>query len=231
MNFLALCQTLRSECGLSGTGPATTAGQTGEMLRLVNWINAAYMDIQAAHQDWEFLRKSFTLATLGSSGGSLKTSYAPVADIGLSDFGMWCKKTFRVYSTAAGTNSETFLTDEDYEAWRNVYLFGAQRSVANRPFVVAIAPSKALCFGPHADTGYTVVGDYYMAPQPLVNDTDIPILPTQFHMMIVYRAMMFYGGYDAAPEVYQRGEGEFKKAMDRLTAGWLPEVQLAGPLA
>jgi hypothetical protein len=49
-------------------------------------------------------------------------------------------------------------------------------------------------------------------------------------MAIVYRAMMFYGGYEAASEVYQRGEQEFVKLMRRMTADRLPEVSFAGTL-
>jgi hypothetical protein len=47
-------------------------------------------------------------------------------------------------------------------------------------------------------------------------------------MMIVYRTMMFYGGYEAAPEVYQRGETEFKRLMNRLEIDQLV-VPVSGP--
>ena len=50
-------------------------------------------------------------------------------------------------------------------------------------------------------------------------------------MMIVYRAMMFYGGYESAPEVYQRGEAEFKRLMSRLDIDQLPTLVSGPPLA
>jgi hypothetical protein len=49
--------------------------------------------------------------------------------------------------------------------------------------------------------------------------------------MIVYRAMMFYAGYEAAPEVYQRGELEFKRLMNRLEIDQLPDMVSGPPLA
>jgi len=61
-------------------------------------------------------------------------------------------------------------------------------------------------------------------------DADIPALPAQFQMAIIYRAMMSYGAYEAAPEVYQRGELEFGKLMRRMTADRIPETIWGGAL-
>jgi hypothetical protein len=63
--------------------------------------------------------------------------------------------------------------------------------------------------------------------------TDAPpdVFPTRFHMAIVYRAMMSYGGYESAPEVYQRGEFEFKRLMNRLHIDQLQTLVSGPPLA
>jgi len=37
--------------------------------------------------------------------------------------------------------------------------------------------------------------------------------------------MMYYGAYEGAPEVYDRGEMEFDKNMRRLDALRLPEIR------
>ena len=49
MNFLSLCQRLRSEARIPGTGPSSVTGQTGELAKIVEWITTAYEDIQANH--------------------------------------------------------------------------------------------------------------------------------------------------------------------------------------
>lgn len=228
MNFLQLVQRLRSECGVSDTGPTTVVGQTGEYERLVNWVNAAWMDIQSAHQDWNWLRTSLTpFATVAG-----QTTYSPTAaPMSLTDFGAWDRDSFRVYETAAGISSETFLTYQPYDLWRNSYLIGALRSTTSRPDIVTVAPDNSLGFGPITAAGYSIVGDYFKLPSEMSADTDIPVLPTQYHMAIVYRAMMSYGAYFAAPEVYQRGETEFSKMMLRMTADRLPDILMGGTLA
>jgi len=47
----------------------------------------------------------------------------------------------------------------------------------------------------------------------------------------VYRAMMYYAGFEAASEVYQRGELEFKRLMNRIDIDQLPTLISGPPLA
>jgi len=227
MTFLQLVQRLRSECGVSGTGPTTVVSQTGDMERLVNWTNAAWLDIQSAHRDWDWLRTSLTpFATVAG-----QQTYAPTTDLSLTDFGMWDRDSFRVYDTAAGIGSETPLTYMPYDLWRDSFLIGALRSTTSRPTIVTVAPNNSLGFGPITAAGYSIVGDYYKIPTEMSADANIPVLPTQYHLAIVYRAMMHYGAYYGATEVYQRGEIEFAKLMLRMTSDRLPDMLWGGTLA
>lgn len=226
MNFLQLAQRLRQEAGISGTGPTTTIAQTGEMKRVCDWINAAWIDIQTTNRDWDWMRVSTTFPTVAG-----KTTYAPVADLALSDFGMWSRDSFRVYDTAAGMTSETYIAFQPYEVWRDTYLYGANRTTTSRPSIVTITPAKELAFGPITAAGYTIVGDYFKSPSELAADADLPAMPTHYHMAIIYRALMFYGAYENATEVYQHGQVEFTKLMYRMNLDRLPEIQFAGPLA
>lgn len=225
MNFLAGVQRLASECGAGA--PITVAGQTGNNLRLVNWFNTAWMDIQSAHDDWGWMRTSLTpFPTVAG-----KQTYAPAADLSLTDFGAWAQDSFRVYETSAGINSETFLWYIPYEEWRDTYLKGALRTTTSRPIHVTVAPDKSLGFGPITAAGYSIVGDYFKLPSELSGDSATPSLPVQYHMAIVYRAMMHYGQYYAAAEVYQRGETEFNKLMTRMRNDRLPDIRMGGALA
>ncbi len=227
MNFLQLVQRLARECGVPGTGPSTTVGQTGESGRLVNWTNTAWNDIQTAHQDWDWMRTTATWTTTQA-----QPTYTPTqAGIASGTFGMWAPYTFRCYETASGTNSEMFLSWMPYEVWRNTYLFGALRQSYSRPTQMTIAPDKSVALGPIPVSGYTITGDYFTAPLDMSADADIPALPTQYHMAIVYRAMMFYGAFEAAQEVYANGEREFAKLMNRIDADRLPQTMMAGALA
>lgn len=206
---------------------AAVVGSTGESARLVHWINLAWNDIQIAHTDWGWMRTQMPLlATLGVNNPTYS-----LTQCGITNFGAWARDSFRNYQTSAGINTEVFMEYMDYDSWRNSFLYGALRSAVTRPLIISIAPDKSLCFGPIADVGYTIVGDYFTGPVQLVNATDIPSLPVQFHMAIVYKAMMYYGSFMGAPEVLQRGQESFSKMMMQLDATRLPECLLTGAIA
>lgn len=237
MNFLSLSQRLIQECGVSGT-LSTTAGVTGEQQRITSWINSAWNDLQTRHDDWTWLRSS----VLTGGGVSFATvagqAYYPLGigagnvGIAASVFGKWDKTSFRCNTTAVGFLDETYLDPIGYDEWRDGYMYGAMRSVQTRPVAIAIGPGKQLCLGPPPNGNYTITGDYYLAPTQMVNDTEEPTgLPAQFHMAIVYNAMMMYAGYEAASEVFQRGQAGYSRMMTELEANYAPTIMFAGALA
>ena len=90
MNYLQLVNRARTECGVSGNNLTTTVGQTGENSRFTNWINTAYVDIQTAREDWDFLRGTFQFNTVAQQQNYSST------DAGIaSDFGNWKRDSFR----------------------------------------------------------------------------------------------------------------------------------------
>ena len=237
MNQLQLVQRLQLECGVSGT-VTTAQNQIGSIGRLVTWINQAWDDIQTEHDDWIWMRSS---ALLGGGCSFVPPAGNPVNPLGtgagtcgipMSSFGKWEKNSFRCYTTSAGYINETFLDKIPFDTWRNAYMLGAMRNVQTRPVAIAFGPDESICLGPPPNGLYTIYGDYYVAPSAMVADTDVPaLLPAQFHMIIVNKAMMKYGGYEAAPEVFQRGNQEYQLALDQLEALKVPQMSFAGALA
>ncbi len=176
------------------------------------------------------MRTSASFTTVASTHTYTLGSGAGTVGVTAANFGMWARDTARCYLTATGTSDEQFLEYIPYEAWRNNYLMGSLRSTNVRPTVFTISPAKAICTPP-ALAGYTITSDYFSAPDDLEADAGTPGLPAQFHMAIVYRALMMYGAYESASEVYDRGELEFGKLMRRMTADRTPEMSFAGALA
>lgn len=226
MNFLELAQRLRRKCRVSGSGPTAVTGQNEEYSRLIDWVNEAWMSIQMAREDWQWMRRDVTFTTVNG-----QVSYSASTDAGLTDFGNWAKDAFRNYVTASGTSSEIPMDWIEYDTWRNGYYLGALRSVYTRPLQFTIGPDKSLSFGPIAADGYTIVGQYYKVPTELSASTDEPALPSRFHMAIIYRAMMYYGVSEAAPEVYAEGEREFGRMMRQININQLPSIDWQGALA
>lgn len=225
MNFVQLVGRLKRKCRVSGVAPTTLQNvQVEEVARLVDWVNEAWMDIQLRRPDWNWMRTSAPFTTVAGQ------AVYPLAQIGVADFGNWDEKTFRCYDTSAGLNSEMQMDQMGYDAWRNAYYIGALRQTQSRPMVMAVAPDLSICLGPVPAVGYTVTGDYFRVATELAADADTPVLPSQFHMAIIYRAMMYYGTSEAAPEVYDEGQMEFNKMMGRIALQQLPEIELGAAL-
>lgn len=231
MNFLTLCQRTREKCGVSGTGPSTVLGQTGELLRIVNWVNEAWLDIQNEEDNWDWMRSDFSLQLVANT-----QAYAPtvatdtVASAAITNFRAWREDTFRIYDPAVGLTSEGFILPWDWDRFRNFYNYQAQP--AGKPSVFAIRPrDKALAFGNTPDYGYVVRGEYQKGAWLMAADADIPDIPSDNHLLIVYRAMMKYGAYENAPEVYSEGERGWRDGLLKLTQTQIGNIQIGPTLA
>jgi hypothetical protein len=223
LNYLQLAQRLRQEAGISGTGPSSVLSQTGEMKRVVDWIAAAWDDIQIDRQEWYWMRATFSFTTTLGDG-----SYSS-SDAGISTrFSHWKADSLHIYLQSSGVGSERCLEPVDYDAWRETYLVGTQSN--GFPRHVAIDPALNLRLGDAPDGVYVVSGEYFKTPQTLANDEAIPEMPTQYHMAIVYRALMLYARYEAAGEIYDDAQRNYRRIMRRVELNQLPPITLADPL-
>lgn len=240
MNYLELCQALIRECGISGLSSfSTTAGAVGEGARVTSWIAQAWNEIQTQHEDWGFLKSSY----LNGAGAVFQTvnnvlvyplgTGSGTVGVASDSFGKWDEMTLRNFTTSVSDKSdEIFLDYISYDDWRDAYMYGALRTVRTRPVAFAVAPDKSICLGPPSDGLYTVEADYWVAPQQFSIDGDVPQgLQTKYHMLIVYRAMMKYAGYESAPEVDARASREYGPLYRDLESTWAPRVLDGGALA
>jgi hypothetical protein len=222
--FLQLCQLTREKCGISGSGPTSVTGQTGESLRIVNWVQEAWLDLQGYSPDWGWMRGDFTLPTVSG-----QQDYTP-STASITDFLRWHPDTLRIYRTSIGIPDEQFLTEWDYSVFRDVYQYSSQ--TPSRPTVFAVRPrDKAILLGAIPDDIYTVRGEYQKSPQPFVLSTDIPSMPAQYHMLIVYGAMKRYSYYENAPEVAVGAESMYRALFSQLAREELPSVGLGDAFA
>lgn len=225
MNLLQLVNQTRVECGVSGPALTTAQSQVGESGRMVSWVQQAWIDLQTSKEDWLFMREEFEFHT---SAGTWE--YTAVA-AGLNDFGNWKRDSFRCSTAGQSYRDEQLLNYMDWTTYRNLYRYANMRNTTARPVVVSIKPNKDLAFGSIPDGDYVIVGEYYTQPVSLTLDTDSPIIPDRFHMAVVYRAMMYYAGYEAAPEVLSRGDFEYRRLYSRMEIDQLPTLVSGPPLA
>jgi hypothetical protein len=231
MNYLQLAQRLSSEVGASGNGPSSVTGQAGANLRLVNWINTAWLEIQGLHNTWNWMRKPFSWETVANTGDYLPTAITnTLTSQTMSDLRYWYKDTFRCQKKSIGIQDEQWLVEWEYYVFRNTYRFNLQ--VPGRPVVFAENPQgKAIMLGQVPDDVYIITGEYQKKAYSLVNNTDEPDIPEAYHLMIVYKAMVSYGLFEAAAEVVQRGQAEYQNLLTQLEREQLQEVYLGNPLA
>lgn len=222
MTNLQLCNKLIQKCAISGGSIATIANQTGEMARVIAWIDEAYQAIQRIHSNWDWMRRDVSFTTTAG-----KSKYTP-AECGASDVATWKMDSFRTYITSVGVASEVFLGELEYDRYRDTYLYGNMRNTTGRPIAIAVTPGDlSLNLGLTPDSiGYTVVGQYFHEPLTFTADGDVPTFPSKYHMIIVYRAMMYYGSYEAAGDVYNEGLNAYNELVRKLNNEQLQDVTL-----
>lgn len=222
MTYLELCNRLRNKVGISGPALTAVTGLTGESQRVVNWIDEAWVNIQEVHTTWDWMLKEVSFTTTAS-----QSRYTPT-ECNVTDLSEWKKDSFRTYITSVGVASEVFLSDLPWDRYRDTYLYGNMRNTTGRPISISVyPPDKSLNLGLTPDSiGYTVVGEYYKEPVHLVAASDTPDMPNKFHMLIVYRAMMYYGSYESAPEVYSEGQTAYNEMVRRLNNEQIQDVTL-----
>lgn len=228
MNYLELSRRLVIEAGISGVGPASVQNQFGEMARVVNWIKTAYDDLQLVHDDWFFLRGEFSFVTTPD-----KFRYTAVEAgithpvMGSTRFLNWDINSLAISNTGEA-HDQSLLSYISYKEYRDHYLQSVMTS--SRPLVISISPQLELLLGDKPNREYTITGEYYKKPQELINNLDIPDLPSQYHMAIVYRALMMYARFEAAGEIYQDAEANYKRFLTKIRNNQLPDMDMADAL-
>ncbi len=230
MNYLQLAQRLRRRCRVIGSGPSAVTGQNEEYSRLLDFINEAWMYIQELYPNWAWMRASMSFPTVAAQA-SYTLAQIEATGTGFTNFGNWNRDSFRYYWTSPGIDTEQVLYYRDYDYWRDVYQIGSLRAQESTPCDITVLPALGLGIGPTPAAGFTITGDYYKVATELTASTDEPGMPPQFHMLIVYRAMMLYGAGEAAGEIFQTGNNLFKEMLGNLELQQLPELMVGDSLA
>lgn len=221
--FLQLASRLRQEVGGSGTGPTTVVSQSGEYRRFVDWIATADEDVQRLHNEWRFMVGTFALDTVAADNSyAASDCITPVTD--LRD---WKQETLKIYQTS--TADETKLHWMDYQDWYEIYATASQSSA--RPCHWTVGNDQSIKLGPTPDAVYRITGEYQKSVTTMTVDASTPNYPAEYHLLAVYGAMMMYGRYSGANEVYADGSNRYKKMLSEMRRTQLPRLRLAGALA
>ncbi len=208
MNFIELCKELRSQCSVAGIGPDRIVNQTGNYLRLINWIRQSNTEIQAKYFNWKFLWRRFSHTEEQAKRLFLDTEAVTIAAPG--DLNIWNLSSFWLNGSRIGA--------VEYSRWSR------EESFCGVPFLV-VMPDNSLELHNKPAGFPEITADYYAVPQILKDDKDIPYIPDTYHQLIVYRGMMMYANYDNAPEVKSAAIEGMQSLMPQLEASQLPGQQ------
>jgi hypothetical protein len=219
VTFLEIARRVANKAGIAGTTPATTINQAGEALRVVNWTQDAYIEVQDIVDDWWFMQKEFSFdCTIGVS----KYPKSTVADLA-----NWKKNDVRCYLST--TDDEQWLRYCEWEDFRAVRLMGSSRTVTGRPQDFTLTPDKQLQVWPIPDAAYTLNGEYFKKSEVFASDNETPIF-SRHHMIIVYKALEYYGAYSSDPSIYADAQKNFERLYDKLAFDESSKLMSGGSL-
>lgn len=204
---------------MAGPPPSSVTGQVGRAADLVAWYAEAYNDIQRDRDGkWKWLRRDFTLNTVVDDPWYLYSDCTDVlAAAAISRFRAWDldeRQLPFIYLVSDGESTETELQIAEWSEFRRRYIRGTHTSAY--PCYVSVDPANDLYLGPTPNDIYRVSGTYWRGNQSLEVDADTPEMPADYHMLIVYRALLKYAYNVAAPEVLTRATVEGSMLEDAL---------------
>lgn len=207
--YLELVQDLHREVGAAGTKPSTVLNLSGEADRLVGWIRSADRFVQLKYVNWKFLRGEYSADTVASTATAAKPA----------NLKYWDFKTFFVIEP--GSTDRNPIESVEYDKIKGEVLDTSE----DIPWRVIIMNDNNLMFDPTPDDAYTIEADYYNKPTLLAANSDISLIPDEYHEIILGRAMILYANFENAPEIKDQGEEIYLEQLALLENDQLPNQQ------
>lgn len=206
MNLLEIVNRIKSESGRSGGDLASFAAGNRDDLRLVAAARSAWLWLEN-DREWSWQRKSILDgAVVDAQAAYTAVELKPAA----TDFRSWWPESreYRLTIYPSGNQAATVeLRFMPYERFRQSLLVGAQTPGAPQHW--SISPEGKMLLGPAPLGAWVLQADYRASPTTLADEAAVPVLPTHYHEIIVWRALMEAASLDAASEVYDRAVKNF----------------------
>lgn len=226
MNFLEACQDFVSELGVAnGTGPNSVLNQTGEYRNVVRWIRDSNLWIDNIWKDWKYLKLEY-FGVLGTNGDISLDRFAPAPN---SPPGVmvkrWDRDSMWLDKQAVSASPLEFV---EWQKFRVLYDFGRDvgDDLRGKPTTFTIRADNTIQTFPIANRTYTMSGEFWRRSPPLKLDNDTPLMPAEYHRIIVCRAAIMYANKEDAPEVISGMEAEYIDLLDKLQSDQLESFDM-----
>lgn len=184
MTFLEIVRRVNAITGFQGEIKSVDA--TGYQEVLITAVKDAYEDIQRYRSDWEFMKTSRQISVSDAKEEYTLTELWAGDTVDLANY------RFIVYDY----KPLTFIPYEDF------VLIDYSQYTGGKPNEFTVDPdSKNLIISP-VDTNYTMTLHYTRTLDVLSSNTQVPLIPINFHQLIVYMAVMTVSTYLGNPTLY-----------------------------
>lgn len=209
MTFLELCQHVRRESRVTGTGPATVRNQRGILDDIVQATRNAWVEIQNLHPDWTFLERTVDTPLV------LNRADQPFNGLNLTRYA----RLKRVLLDGRPMGQV---------AWDDLLVRHRSQPIPEQaPSVYALPPEgDRLVFDTKPIQTQTLTIQYYEQPTLLKDNSDRPGIQEQLQWAIVWKAVADISANESDSTIYQKAFEKYDNTLALMSAQYLPPVTL-----
>ena len=194
MNFLEIVRKANTFSGLQGDVDSISFA-TGLQKTLVEFVNAAYLDIQLLRDNWKWMQRYTSTFLWGSASTSQ-------VNVGVNTY-------YNLYNSEG--NELSFIPYLDWLTTRSTDL----TRTAVPSYYTIIPETNGLIISPVLDTvtiSYVAVID----PETLTENTQVPKMPERYHFALVYKAAMDMGYFLGNQEIGNGNAARYDMILSQL---------------
>jgi hypothetical protein len=212
-----LCIETLDEYDIGGGSSGFTVATTNpEHKRLLKWMIAADMFINNLHTDWRFLWVDWTGPTLAASSDTIPAPAAADVNQWMLDQ-MWLDRE---------TTDPVPLAFVEWQSFRRDFRSNAVQ--AGTPQFYSIAPDGTIYLDSSTLKTMTPSGQYHRQTPELVNDADVPLVPSNHRRIIQVKAVLNYSIREDAPEILSGEAAEYEDLLETLELAEWPGARTSG---
>jgi len=218
MNFLDICKRVDTMSGVQGHIDSVS-NTIGAQAVIVNGVVEGFIELQDDRLNWEWMVRTVQFGAIPDQQeyavddifqatllSQATTTFDPTAEY--LAFGRWRRDN-------PSTSHYIEKYDDDGNRMyrhRLVYLrhdhfrarFNDSQSTGQPAYMTYRPDTNAILLHPVPDSRYFILADYYVQPQLLAHNSEIPILPAPFHLMLVYGGLDRLANHYSNPSIYNR---------------------------
>ena len=244
MDFLTLVKRLATESGTElaakiddvATTEAAGYGQTTEhRSRLVEWINTAWLEVQEDQDQWDFMvgriqvdiSAGITEVPIGTlvNAAESETIYDTLVPFvaTMEPRYIWLVDN----STSQPVKNKCyFVIPEQFFGELDRH----NGDTVGTPPRFSINRNNCIVFDTTTNhANYALNIEFKKLPHQMVANTELPRdLPSKHHMLIVYKALTYYAGFDESGPQFQRAAKLYRDKMNKLRLNELRRYSIPG---